>query len=323
MTVNLQYVTEKIAMCEAARSLPAPPTGDGADVSDWTQAPRNGQGNGLAVPWVEVTVLAGADVSLADGAAIYSEEEHDTFPEESNAVTLTNATEIVNYTAHGFYTGDGPVRLSGTLPAQLDDETEYYVIRVDADDLKLAATRADALAGTDVEFASDGADVVLHWVTGTKSTSQNASAHDGDEDTFTIAAHGIATGTRVQVANSGGGLPTGLAANTDYYAIRVDAATLSFATTAELAAAGTAIDFDGDGTGTQSVISDNRGPTEETVYLLFKELNEGYALDLKANVGYREVFAHRPGVLAYHLVTEKDAFVPLTSYVQGLHEVDR
>lgn len=77
---------------------------------------------------------------------------------------------------------------------------------------------------------------------------------EADDDTATATAHGLQTGDGpVRVSNSGGALPTGLAAGTDYYIIRTGANTFKFAASRPLALAGTAIDLTGDGTGTQTM----------------------------------------------------------------------
>ncbi len=49
-------------------------------------------------------------------------------------------------------TGDGPVRFlsTGTLPGGIGATTEYWIIKVDSDTIKLATTRANALAGAPV-----------------------------------------------------------------------------------------------------------------------------------------------------------------------------
>jgi hypothetical protein len=59
---------------------------------------------------------------------------------------------------HGFHTGTGPVRLttSGTLPAGLSLATDYWIIRVTDDVFKLAATPADAMAGTAIDITDAG-----------------------------------------------------------------------------------------------------------------------------------------------------------------------
>lgn len=77
---------------------------------------------------------------------------------------------------------------------------------------------------------------------------------EADDDNCTATAHGLQTGDGpLRVSNSGGALPTGLAAATDYFAIRTGANTFKLATTRENAFAGTAIDITGDGSGTQTL----------------------------------------------------------------------
>lgn len=72
-------------------------------------------------------------------------------------------------------------------------------------------------------------------------------------DLFTKTGHGFQTGLLVQVSNSGGALPSGLSAATNYYVIRIDADTFKLATSYALAAAGTPINITTNGTGTQTV----------------------------------------------------------------------
>jgi hypothetical protein len=61
------------------------------------------------------------------------------------------ATEEMTVTSHGWVTGDQVVAM-GTLPTGLVTSTTYYVIRVDANTLKLASTWANAMAGTSVDL---------------------------------------------------------------------------------------------------------------------------------------------------------------------------
>ena len=79
---------------------------------------------------------------------------------------VTVGTDIINETAHGMTTG-GLVQLtsSGVLPAGLALATTYYVIRVDADNFKLAASAIDAENGdaVDITAAAGGG---THTVTG-------------------------------------------------------------------------------------------------------------------------------------------------------------
>ena len=77
----------------------------------------------------------------------------------NSVVTFTNATNIVNDTAHGLRTGTGPVYLinsGGALPAELAENTPFFVIRVDDDDMRLATSFANALQETAITFSDDG-----------------------------------------------------------------------------------------------------------------------------------------------------------------------
>ncbi len=68
----------------------------------------------------------------------------------------------------------------------------------------------------------------------------------------TMAAHGMVTGDQVYLTTTGA-LPTGIVANTLYYAIRIDANTFRLATTRANAAAGTAINTSGTQSGTHTI----------------------------------------------------------------------
>jgi hypothetical protein len=73
-------------------------------------------------------------------------------------------------------------------------------------------------------------------------------------NTFTITNHPFVTGQSVTLTTSGA-LPTGLAISTTYYIIKVDANTISFATTLANTMLGTVISFTSSGSsGTQTVV---------------------------------------------------------------------
>ena len=73
---------------------------------------------------------------------------------------VTVGTDVIAETAHGYQTGEGPVRLtsSGTLPAGLAINTNYWIIAADANSVALATSRANALADirVDITAAADG-----------------------------------------------------------------------------------------------------------------------------------------------------------------------
>ena len=67
-----------------------------------------------------------------------------------------HTTDTIRITSHGRESGTGPLRLatSGTLPTGLDPSTDYWLIRVDAHTLKLAASKQDAEAPAAIAVAS-------------------------------------------------------------------------------------------------------------------------------------------------------------------------
>lgn len=72
-------------------------------------------------------------------------------------------------------------------------------------------------------------------------------------DVCTAAGHGYSTGDRVRVS-SATTLPAGLAANTTYYVIKIDADTFKLATTDANATAGTAVNITDTGTGAHTIV---------------------------------------------------------------------
>lgn len=75
------------------------------------------------------------------------------------AFTTTYASDHIDLTAHGYYNGEGPIRLeegNSDLPLGYAEDVDYYVIRVDADNFQLALTYDLAIAGTQVALTNDG-----------------------------------------------------------------------------------------------------------------------------------------------------------------------
>lgn len=73
------------------------------------------------------------------------------------AAGVSAANDTFTITAHGYLTGT-KLRLttSGTLPSPLLTATDYYVIKVDADTIKLATSAANATAGTAIDLTDVG-----------------------------------------------------------------------------------------------------------------------------------------------------------------------
>ena len=69
---------------------------------------------------------------------------------------VTDATENIAITGHGFVTGDAVCYYSSATHVVdgLLDGVTYYVIKVDNDNLKLAETKALAIAGTPIDITA-------------------------------------------------------------------------------------------------------------------------------------------------------------------------
>ena len=87
--------------------------------------------------------------------------------------TVTPAADTIVATAHGMASGDGPYYISnagGGLPAPLTADTPYWVIKVDADTIKLATSKALALVPTPIDITTAG--------TGTQTLLRGATNQD-------------------------------------------------------------------------------------------------------------------------------------------------
>lgn len=83
------------------------------------------------------------------------------------------AANSLTLTAHAYKTGDGPVRLmtTGTLPAGLVLATDYWVVKLTANTIKLVASRAAAVADPVVAFVDiTGVGVGTHTIVDTPDT---------------------------------------------------------------------------------------------------------------------------------------------------------
>lgn len=78
--------------------------------------------------------------------------------------TANATTNQLTITAHGLNTGDGPATpytAAGTLPAPLVALTDYWIIRDDANNVRLATSQANAIAGTAVDLTTAGSGTLL------------------------------------------------------------------------------------------------------------------------------------------------------------------
>ncbi len=96
-----------------------------------------------------------ANVSGVTATSVF-ENDQTIFSGGTNVVTFTNGTNIVNWTSHTLTNGD-PVRLSttGTLPAELSEGVQYWVVNANTNDFQISLT----LGGAAVTFTDDGTGV--------------------------------------------------------------------------------------------------------------------------------------------------------------------
>ena len=108
---------------------------------------------------------------------------------------VTIGTENINSTAHGFVTGDLiQLTSTGTLPAGLSTATDYYVIRVDDDNIKLAASAKDAEEGTAVDItaaAGGGTHTVTGFVQDSRHLDVYSATADGEGNPITSTGGGL------------------------------------------------------------------------------------------------------------------------------------
>jgi hypothetical protein len=145
-----------------------------------------------------------------------------------------------------------------------NSNTASYKINVVGEGFTDAVASYASDAATSAEEINSGLVTALNAVTGKNYVaalnplvvaSKVFTAVNATE-VFTSTAHGFKNGDGpLQVSNSGGALPAGLAALTDYYVILIDANTFKLATTLANALLGTNLLISTDGTGTQSIAS--------------------------------------------------------------------
>lgn len=117
--------------------------------------------------------------------------------------------------------------------------------------LLTSSTDIAASQNSDVADISSVRDIDINMVVAGNNGSNDTFTDtdvDIDEDTVTLTAHNYVTGMKITELTSTGTLPAGLATSTVYYAIVVDANTISFATSQANALSGTAVDITDAGT---------------------------------------------------------------------------
>ena len=206
--------------------------------------------------------------------------------------SLNFTSDTITLPSHGFLSGELVLydAKGQTVVNGLTTATPYYIIFVDQDNIKLATTPENAIAGTAVNITDTPAGVGRHTLQSLSKTpdgiynitSLNPSAPttftveakgqvpvitktfnprtaiDLVQNAFYIPSHGFLTGTKVNYSKGPAStVISGLTDLTDYYVVAVNRDYLRLAETAEDAASGTVLTVTSYGTGVaHTLISD-------------------------------------------------------------------
>jgi hypothetical protein len=206
---------------------------------------------------------------------------------------LDYAADRITLPSHGFLQGELVLydAKGQTVVNGLTTATPYYIIFIDQDNIKLATTPENAIAGTAVNITDTPAGVGRHTLQSLSKTPDGiyniTSLDEEDLTTFTVAAqgqvpeivksfnprasmdlvqnafyipsHGFLTGTKVTYDKGAAAtVILGLTDLTDYYVVTINKDYLRLATSAENAAAGTVLTVADYGTGVAHTFTTNQ-----------------------------------------------------------------
>lgn len=239
---------------------PSPSIGDQFDGYEW---------NGTA--WV----LLGIDLDKTYAEVVSGKISADLIP--TSFATKTYADTAVS-TAISNLVDAAPSTLDtlNELAAAINDDPNFA-----ATITALIATKLDSVPGMISEYAGgtiptgwllcDGSSVsrstypsLFSTLTSSKGTFTVTIATPG---VFTLNSHGLVTGSQVYLTTTGA-LPSGLAANTNYFVISTGANTFNLAATFVNAIAGTAIATSGTQSGTHTLVHAPYGVASSTTFNL-------------------------------------------------------
>ena len=173
-----------------AASAETPLAGGSEDpVSTATEVAAAVQGNAPAATLVAAIVTGtGSDVQTAEAETALAGGEASEVDADANTLTIP---------VHGLPTGlKGQLTTTGTLPTGLSLSTDYFVIVVDENTIKLAISLANALLGTAINITSQGASGSVNTFTPTAlagATIKLQKSNDG----LTYVDEGSATNITV------------------------------------------------------------------------------------------------------------------------------
>lgn len=142
-----------LASAAADANLVLPPT----VVGNYVKVPTHWAAAGESVAKFVLSVFGSAAIAVTNALIAVGVFFARTVADDAVEV-VTAASDALTLTAHGYTHGYGPVQLTttGTLPAGSALATNYWLIYVDANNVKLAASLDDVLAGTAVDLTDAG-----------------------------------------------------------------------------------------------------------------------------------------------------------------------
>jgi hypothetical protein len=166
MTSMTSYSNQRAGIQEADIHLPV--TVDGDELTVLFFGPGSGNTTRASRHFKDLNILLN-NATYNIESAIYNQiilkTSAGTIPQSSFLPAAVNTgTDTINIPGHGFVTGAKAYLISsGALPAHtlpplslIDFRRVYYVIRLDDNNIRLANSQANALAGTPIDFTDQG-----------------------------------------------------------------------------------------------------------------------------------------------------------------------
>jgi hypothetical protein len=271
------------------------------DLVDFT----DGVGVGIEFDDTELLHYLNRMVGIMDStlASLNSDLVHGT-EEDIDTVADQNYIDLVNMNG-GYWDSIRSIWIGDNRLEKITLDQLYYKRKFLTN---AAEPRYYALEGTVVQFDVDAdaahTDVVIHYNRKHRplviSQSFTFTADNSTEIFTTTSAHGwMRIDGPVTVSNSGGALPTGITASTDYWVIRITGTTYYLATSKGAALADSNLSISSNGTGTQTVSQTDVMPYDsifdeflrEMLVMHAKAKKEG-AIE-KSEIFYNQIFKGR------------------------------
>ena len=163
---NTFKIASSVANAVAGTALDI--TNDGNDSNSFVGDTATGTAtvSGGVVTGVTITNV-GSDYQSTPSVTIAAPAE-DTFNAQS---AVSTANDTITLSSHPFNTGDAVTYADkgGTVLANLTDNGTFFIIKVDANTVKLATTEANAVAGTAIDLTAGSSE--NHGLTGATATA--------------------------------------------------------------------------------------------------------------------------------------------------------